>query len=135
MARITTRHWVVLATACLMTFGNYYCYDIPGGMSVPLQAWLDEPMDNFQWLFNAFYTAYSIPNAIVPLIAGVLIDRIGTAYIIVIMASFVVSGQTLFALGITLRSVPLMMLGRVLLGIGGESLDVVQARVLTDWFK
>lgn len=26
---ITTRHWIVLLLACLLLFGNYYCYDIP----------------------------------------------------------------------------------------------------------
>ncbi|RKO87372.1 major facilitator superfamily domain-containing protein, partial [Blyttiomyces helicus] len=135
MARTTLRHWAVLVVSCFMTFGNYYCYDMPGAMSDPLQIWLDKPTDDFLLLLNVFYTAYALPNVIMPLIAGILIDRIGTRYIIVMLTSLVVSGQALFAVGVTLRSITLMMAGRALLGIGSESLDVVQARVLTDWFK
>lgn len=34
---ITSQHWVVLALACLLLFGNYYCYDIPA-VTIPKQS-------------------------------------------------------------------------------------------------
>lgn len=54
---------------------------------------------------------------------------------VVALSAFVCFGQFVFALGVTSRSGAVMLLGRVLFGLGGESVGVAQACVTTKWFK
>jgi MFS family permease len=37
--------------------------------------------------------------------------------------------------GVSLKSFGVMLIGRVLFGIGGESISVVQSSITTGWFK
>jgi MFS family permease len=66
---------------------------------------------------------------------GPLIDRYGTSVIILVLSSCICMGQFLFTYGIHERAVWLMYMGRLLFGIGGESLSVAQSRVTTRWFQ
>ncbi|KAF9112322.1 hypothetical protein BGX27_003531 [Mortierella sp. AM989] len=43
--------------------------------------------------------------------------------------------EGVFALGVSVKSIWLMVLGRLIFGIGGECLEVAQAKITTDWFK
>ena len=119
-------------------------------------AWLQLPYAEWQWKMNALYTAYSFPNLIVPLIGGrsipefsilhfdlllslnhtgVLVDAFGSTKTIVIFGSLTCLGQALFAYGVSQRTYWLMSMGRALFGVGGESLEVAQSRVTTEWFR
>lgn len=48
---------------------------------------------------------------------------------------FITIGQIVFALGLSIKSWPVMFLGRVLYGFGGESMGVANSAILADWFK
>lgn len=78
---------------------------------------------------------YSLPNIILPIIGGVLVDKLGPTAMLIIFSILVCGGQSLFALGVTHKTFPMMAAGRLVFGLGGESLEVAQARVTTDWFK
>lgn len=52
-----------------------------------------------------------------------------------IFVAFISLGQIVFALGVSIKSWPVMFLGRVLFGFGGESLGVGNSALLSDWFK
>ncbi|KAJ3046284.1 hypothetical protein HDV00_000097 [Rhizophlyctis rosea] len=92
-------------------------------------------LDEYQWQINLLYTVYSLPNIILPLIGGILIDKLGAPLMLGLFTTCVCLGQTVFASGIQSRKFPVMLAGRILFGLGGESLEVAQARVTTDWFK
>lgn len=40
----------------------------------------------------------------------------------------------MFALGTSMRSIPIMLVGRVIFGLGGESLCVGQSTIIAQWF-
>ena len=53
--------------------GNYFCVDFPA----VLKDQILEQFDVDSLKYNLLYTVYSFPNIILPLIGGVLIDKIG----------------------------------------------------------
>ncbi|KAJ3067592.1 hypothetical protein HK102_007376, partial [Quaeritorhiza haematococci] len=132
---ISARHWVVLFLSCLVAFGNYYCYDIPAAINVPLQKWLGSDYNHYQWQLNLLYSVYSLPNIFMPLVGGILVDRLGAPIMLLLFATAVCIGQTIFALGVSYKTFFFMVVGRSIFGVGGESLEVAQSRITTDWFQ
>ncbi|KAF9302346.1 hypothetical protein BGZ74_005492 [Mortierella antarctica] len=132
---ITSRHWVVLALACLLLFGNYYCYDIPAALNVQLEEWMGTSYEVHQYQLNLLYSAYSLPNIILPLAGGYLIDRLSASRMLILFSLCICLGQGVFAIGLSFKSITAMVLGRFIFGIGGECLEVAQAKITTDWFK
>jgi MFS family permease len=89
----------------------------------------------FETDFSLLYTVYSLPNMFLPFFGGFFVDRLGAPLCMVVFASLILAGQTLFAFGTSLQSWPVMLLGRVLFGLGGENLTVAQSALLAQWFK
>jgi len=113
--------WLVLFSSCLVMIGNYYCYDNPAALHTQLQQWLNKP-SNYETLFSLLYTVYSIPNCFLPFFGGYFVDRLGVRMCLGMFVGFISIGQVVFALGVSLKSWPVMFIGRVLFGFGGESL-------------
>ncbi len=68
-------------------------------------------------------------------VGGVLIDKwLGVARGATIFSGFVVAGQIVFGFGGFFRLIWLMNMGRVILGIGGESLASAQSAYAVSWF-
>eukprot|EP00392_Amoebophrya_sp_AT5.2_P001365 g1367.t1 len=121
--------WAVLAMTCFGLFGQFYAYDNPSTLySAMRERFKDDA--NFDLHFNMLYSFYSIPNIILPLVCGILIDRIGIKLSVLVLASLVATGGGLVVLGAHQTSWPLMLLGRALFGVGGESLQVAQNALL-----
>lgn len=82
----------------------------------------------FGWLNSA----YSVSAILTLLIGGVVIDRIGTKKALTVFAVICLSGAVLTAA----QGQPGMMIaGRTVLGLGGESMIVAATTVLAKWFK
>lgn len=128
------RHGLLLLAASALLFANYYCYDIPAALNVPIQRHIDAPYAQWQWQVNLLYSVYSLPNIFLPLIGGMLVDRLGTKTMLFSFSALVCLGHAVFTIGLQLKMFSLMVLGRVIFGLGGESLEVAQAKVTTDWF-
>ncbi|KAJ3195903.1 hypothetical protein HDU67_004194, partial [Dinochytrium kinnereticum] len=122
------------------------CYDIPGSINVPLQKWLGSEYDLFQWQLNLLYSVYSLPNIFLPLVGGFFVDKLGPTVMLLLFSSLVCIGQAIFSIGLSMKSFWLLAFGRLIFGLGGESLEVAQARIMTDeltlpvpkynkWFK
>jgi len=117
---------------CGLGFGSYFCFDNPGA----LQNEIKEDMDVTTFQFSTLYSWYSLPNILLPLIGGFLMDgvfglRAGTC----IFAAFIVLGQALTAFGAYTGRFSLMQFGRFVFGVGGESLAVAQNTYTVTWFK
>jgi nitrate/nitrite transporter NarK len=123
--------WPILVLSCMAMFGSYYCYDNPSALQTPLQNALNIDHMEYNWL----YSVYSLPNMILPLFGGILVDKLSVNICIVLFLSFIVVGQALFALGVTIKSYALMLVGRTIFGFGGESLCVAESTLLAVWFK
>jgi MFS family permease len=117
------KRWWVLFLCSTILVGNYYAFDIPAAINHPLEAYLK--LSSFQYALQLFYSLYSIPNTILPFFGGAMIDRYGAAVMLPILSGFIVLGQFLFSLGIQYKQVWMMFFGRLVFGIGGESLQVV----------
>ena len=74
LIRETALRWFMLAFGCLFLMGSYFCYDNPAPLKNTLEA---PPYDFSNAQFNALYSIYSLPNTVLPLLGGIMLDRIG----------------------------------------------------------
>ena len=88
----------------------------------------------FEYVFHLMYSVYSLPNVILPIVGGVLIYKFGYRLMFLIFGFCVLLGQLLFSLGCSINSIPLMLFGRIIFGLGGESLNTTQYAIIVEWF-
>ena len=120
--------WAVLLFVSFAMFGNYYVYDAIAPLADVLKSQLGFSDANIGML-NAIY---SIPNIIMVLIGGIIIDRIGTRKSTVLFASICLAGAGLTAAS---GNFYIMVSGRLLFGLGSESLIVAVTTALARWFR
>ncbi|KAI9189528.1 hypothetical protein H9P43_000961 [Blastocladiella emersonii ATCC 22665] len=132
---VTRTHLVVLVLGCFIVFGTYYFYDCPGALQTPLRELLGTPYEEFTYQLNLLYSAYSLPNLVTPVLGGALFDRLGPRFTVVAFGSLICLGAACFWVGVATRSFALLVLGRVLCGLGGESLEVAGTTITSEWFN
>jgi len=120
--------WAVMVIISLAMFGNYYVYDSIAPIADILKADLGFSDENIGQL----YSFYSIAAVVVLLIGGIVIDRFGTAKSTIIFGSICAVAGVLNAISAELT---VMLVARVLLGIGSEPLIVAITTALAKWFK
>ena len=91
--------------------------------------------DNYAMKFNLLYTVYSIPNIILPFFGGTIVDQLGAPYSACIFTALTLCGQFIFAMGSQYKLWPIMFLGRVVYGFGGENMTVSLSTLLSIWFQ
>jgi len=110
-----------------MAFGSYFAYDSVGAIETTLiQAFHTDRAG-----IGAMYSMYSAAAVLAVLAAGVLIDRLGVRRASMICSTFVVVGAAMVA---SAPSLPVMYAGRLLFGIGSESMIVAQSAITARWF-
>mmetsp|Transcript_25636 Transcript_25636/g.56536 ORF Transcript_25636/g.56536 Transcript_25636/m.56536 type:complete len:461 (+) Transcript_25636:180-1562(+) len=131
--------WEILLLTCGGLFGQFYAFDNPSALNEQLKFHMvsktDTGEEEFAFLFNLLYTVYSVPNVVLPLVMGLCVDRCGCRILICALAVCVVLGHALFSAGVGATSWRMMIAGRILFGIGGESMQVAQNCLLFRWFK
>ncbi len=120
--------WLVLVFVSVAMFGNYYVYDSISPLADVLTRQLHFS-DADIGLLNAIY---SIPNVIMVLIGGFIIDRIGTKKATLLFAVLCTVGAVVTALTGVLE---VMAAGRLIFGLGAESLIVAVTTAIAKWFK
>ena len=120
--------WTVLVLISLAMFGNYYVYDSVSPLADVLKAQLGYSDANIG-LLNAIY---SIPNVFMVLIGGLIIDRIGTRKATLLFGVLCFAGAAITAAWGSL--VP-MAAGRLIFGLGAESLIVAVTTAIAKWFR
>lgn len=116
-----------------MMIGNYYCYDNPAALKTQIQAQMGDPAD-YETMYSLLYTVYSLPNIILPFFGGYFVDLMGVRLCLLVFAGLILLGQVVFAIGLSAKSWPIMFVGRVIYGFGGESLSVGNSALLAQWF-
>ena len=91
--------WRVLGLSCVVLWGQYFCYDIPAVVHDHLAAYSGVASQDYPWYFNSLYSAYSLPNLILPLAFGWILDRSSGSVIILLLASITCIGQLCVSLG------------------------------------
>lgn len=130
--------WFALALACAMQMGNYYCYDFPA----VLEKQIEDQFNVKSFQYNLLYTVYSLPNIVLPLFGGILIDFIGIRKGVVLFSIPLIIGQGLYTylfkamciLGSWTNQYFWLIIGRVMYGLGGENMSVVQSAIVSKWF-
>jgi len=120
--------WLVLILISFAMFGNYYIYDAISPLADVLVTQLHFTDSDIGLLQGI----YSLPNIFMVLIGGFIIDRLGTkkstlifAVLCLLGAAITVSSGTLF----------MMATGRLVFGLGAESLIVAVTTAIAKWFK
>lgn len=120
--------WLVLFFISLAMFGNYYVYDCISPLADVLKAQLGFSDANIGLL----QAIYSVPNIFMVLIGGIIIDRIGTKKSTFIFAAVCLVGAVLTA---ATGRLAIMAAGRLIFGLGAESLIVAVTTTIAKWFK
>ena len=84
----TNMRWFMLSMSCLFLMGNYFCSDNPATLQDTLQNKLD--INTAQ--YGLFVTIYSAPNFVLPLVGGILLDKIGVRAGLIIFTILVTIG-------------------------------------------
>ncbi|KAI8844171.1 major facilitator superfamily domain-containing protein [Chytridium lagenaria] len=132
---VVQNHSLPAEVVTRQTSSSAVAYDNPAALNKPLQEYLGHDYDLWQYELNLLYAVYSFPNMFLPFIGGQLVDRLDTRFVLLGFSICVCVGQTLFSIGVSYKSFGTMLVGRVLFGIGGESISVVQSSITTSWFK
>lgn len=129
-----TRRWLVLLLASLLLFCNYYCYDNPSALYANLAMQFAQTEQQFDFWFDGLYSIYSVPNVVLPVFGGLLTDHWGLYNSLNLFATLLLAGQVVFAAACSANSLPLMLLGRFIFGLGGECITVAQTALIERWF-
>ena len=120
--------WMVLVFMSLAMFGNYYVYDCIAPVADLLAKQLGFSNSNIGLL----QAIYSIPNVFMVLLGGYVVDRIGARKAIFIFGTLCFIGSIVTASSGTLA---VMAMGRLIFGMGAESLIVAVTTAIAKWFR
>ena len=109
--------WLVLLLLAVVNYGNFYVYDSIGPVADLLQR--ERGFSDTQiGLLNAIY---SLPNVLLILVGGVLVDRFGAGPMMLVTGGIMLLGALLTASG---ADFTWMATGRLLFGIGAETNNI-----------
>ncbi len=120
--------WAVLVVISLAMFGNYYVYDAVS----PIADLLKEQLGFTDTNIGTLNAIYSFPNIIMVLIGGIIIDRIGVKKATFLFGVLCFVGAIVTA---ATSSFVVMASGRLIFGLGAESLIVSVTTAIARWFK
>lgn len=109
-------------------FGNYYIYDSIS----PLADLLKTQLGLADADIGTLNGIYSLPNIFMVLIGGIVIDRIGTRKSTLLFAAICVVGSVVTAYA---NDFIMMAAGRLIFGLGAESMIVAVTTTLAKWFR
>jgi MFS family permease len=119
--------WIVLVAMSVAMFGNYYAYDA----IAPVADLLQRSLGFSDTQIGTLNAIYSLPNVIMVLIGGVIVDRFGTRVstlafaVICLVGTLITAASALF---------PVMAAGRLIFGLGAESMIVAITVAIGQWF-
>jgi MFS family permease len=120
--------WTVLVFVSLAMFGNYYVYDC----IAPIADLLAKQLGFSDSNIGLLQAIYSIPNVFMVLIGGYIVDRIGTRKGILAFGTLCLAGAIITAISGRLA---IMATGRLIFGLGAESLIVAVTTAVAKWFR
>lgn len=120
--------WIILVVISLAMFGNYYIYDSIS----PLADLLVKQLKFTDANIGLLQGIYSVPNILMVLIGGVIIDKIGTRVSTFIFTTLCLLGAAITA---SFSDITMMAIGRLVFGLGAESMIVAITTVVGRWFR
>lgn len=118
---------LMFAGAALAMLGNYYVYDCIG----PIAETLSRELHFNDTQIGTLNAIYSLPNVFLVIVGGVLVDRFTARRMVVGTTAVCLLGAVVTALG---AQFAVMATGRLIFGIGAETLNVAIMVALAQWF-
>jgi MFS family permease len=120
--------WLVLIFVSLTMLGNYYVYDC----IAPVADLLSKQLGFSNANIGLLQAIYSMPNVFMVLVGGYVVDRIGTRKGIFTFGTLCLIGAVVTVLS---GKLPVMAAGRLIFGVGAESLIVAVTTAVAKWFR
>jgi MFS family permease len=118
--------WAALIAISVAMFGNYYVYD-----SVAVADLLERQRGFTDTQLGTLNAIYSLPNIVMVLIGGIIVDRYGTRLSTLVFAVISLVGAVLTAMAPNFAA---MAAGRLIFGLGAESMIVAITVAIGQWF-
>ena len=119
--------WAVLVAISLAMFGNYYAYDAVA----PVADLLQRSLGFTDTQIGTLNAIYSLPNIVMVLVGGIIVDRFGTRTSTLMFALISLVGAAITAMS---SLFPVMAAGRLIFGLGAESMIVAITVAIGQWF-
>jgi MFS family permease len=119
--------WLAFALVAMISFGNFYVYDSIG----PIANLLQEQRGFSDTQIGMLNAIYSLPNIVLILTGGILVDRFGAPRVLVWSTAVCLLGSVLTAFGPDFTT---MAAGRLFFGIGAETQNIALTVAIIDWF-
>jgi MFS family permease len=119
--------WIALAAMSVAVYGSYYAFDY----IAPLAPLLSHQLHFSDSQIGLLQAVYSLPNVVAMLVAGVVIDRIGTRKSMALFSVLVFVGLAITAMSPQLS---VMVTGRLIVGSGAEALALASNVAVARWF-
>jgi MFS family permease len=119
--------WTVLVALSVAMYGNYYAYDA----IAPVADLLQRALGFSDTQIGTLNAIYSLPNIVMVLIGGLIVDRFGTRTTTLAFAVVCAIGAAITAAS---PLFPVMAAGRLIFGLGAESMIVAITVAIGQWF-
>ncbi|KAI9291771.1 MFS general substrate transporter [Neoconidiobolus thromboides FSU 785] len=133
--QLSNKKWIykALALFCAIFFsaGSHFATNTINSLKEHLKK--EQGLDNTQ--YGAAQSAVYLINTIMPLLGGIFMDRFGTASGSVLSSSLILLGNIIIAISSHVNSFPMIIVGRIIHGLGSGIIVVAQETILGKWFS
>jgi len=130
-AKIPPHRKTLFFLSSISLFSFFFVYDSPSPMYPGLVKMFGP---GYSSSHSLLYSAYALPNLLLPILLNGFFRRSCTK-MMVYTYSLMVLGQSVFYLGVISWSFEMMVAGRFIIGLGGESFSVAQNQLISSLFK
>ncbi|KAI7902817.1 major facilitator superfamily domain-containing protein [Cokeromyces recurvatus] len=122
---------IALITALLFPFGSHFSGSALSAMKKQITTNLQ--ISNTR--YGVISASVAIINTLFPIAGGIFIDIFGSVWGTLAINFMVILGSLLTAIAAKLKSYPLMVVARVIFGIGSGLIVTMQESLLSKWFR
>ncbi|KAI9028236.1 major facilitator superfamily domain-containing protein [Phycomyces nitens] len=122
---------IALSTALLLPVGSHFSGSALSAMKTSIKTQLN--IDNTR--YGVLSSSVSIINTVFPIVGGMFMDIFGSVWGTLAVNLLVILGSLLTAIAAKYTSFPLMVVGRVVFGIGSGLIVTMQESLLSKWFR
>ncbi|KAI9314412.1 major facilitator superfamily domain-containing protein [Dichotomocladium elegans] len=122
---------IALVTALMLPIGSHFSASALSAMKKQIKANL--LIDNTR--YGVLSASVSIINTVFPIAGGLFMDIFGSVWGTLAVNITIIVGSLLTAIAAKYNSFPLMVVGRVIFGIGSGLIVTMQESLLSKWFR
>jgi len=127
--------WILLFFCAFISCAVWFQYDSVGALGDQFRNHTGPGITLDEEQLGILDAVYAIPNCVLVLFGGVIIDKMGLRFALILFMSIVLAGGVLMNVALWVDQFWLMVVSRVVFGIGGESAYVAQDAFTSHWFE